>query len=171
MAEALTGPFLVASLVLCVAGVAKLRSPGPAARALADASLPASTATIRVFAAGETTLGAYAAVAPGRAAAAALALTYAGFAALGLVLARRASSCGCFGATDTPATTLHSVVSAALALIAAATAAWPSHGAAWIFDRSPAVLLGLVIGTGGAVFGTVVVYSVLPQAWSSWGGR
>jgi hypothetical protein len=171
MAEALTGPFLVASLLLCVAGVAKLRSPKPAARALADASLPASTSTIRTFAAGETALGAYAALAPGPAIAAAIAVVYAGFAGLALLLARRASSCGCLGATDTPATPLHAAVSAALALIAAAAASWPVHGAAWIFGRSPGVLLGLVIGIGGAVFGTVVVYSVLPQAWASWGGR
>ena len=35
--SALTAPFIVAALVLCVAGVAKLRSPTPAALAVVDA--------------------------------------------------------------------------------------------------------------------------------------
>ena len=171
MPEALTAPFLVAALVLCVAGVAKLRSPGPALAALAGAGLPASPLAVRAVAGAELALGAGAAVHPGRALAVALANAYAGFAALALRRASRRWACGCFGATGAPATTLHAILSVALALVAAAAAAWPAHGLTWVLERSPSVWIVLVVGIGGAVFGTVVAYTELPRAWSSWSGR
>jgi hypothetical protein len=171
MAQALTAPFLVAALILCTAGIAKLRSPATAARALVTAGLPSSTLAVRAFAAAEVCLGAWSMLAPGRVVAAALACTYAGFAGLVVLLARRAASCGCFGAGDAPASSVQSIVSAALAIVSAAAAAWPAHGLGWVLHRPPGIASGLLVGIGGAVYGTVVAYTELPLAWSSWSAR
>jgi hypothetical protein len=169
--EVLAGPFLIASLALCVAGVAKLRSPRPAAQALAAAGLPGHPQLVRVFAAYELALGVYAALSTSTVAALAIAATYAGFAGLTLVLHRRRASCGCFGAEGAPASRAQSAISALLAATGAATAIWHAHGISWIVSRSPTTAFALAFGTGGAVFALVVAYSELPAAWSAWSAR
>lgn len=171
MTEALSGPFAIAALALCVAGVAKLRSPNPAAEALRAAGLPSRPWLIRAFAAAELALGAYAALSASTAAAIAVAVTYAGFAGLTLVLHRRRAACGCFGAGEAPASPAQSAISAALAAAAAATAIWHAHGVRWIVARPPATAGALAIGIAGAVFALVVAYSELPAAWSAWSAR
>lgn len=172
MTDALTAPAMVAALLLCVAGAAKLRAPGPAAQALASAGLPAvAPAAIRVFAAAELGLGAFAAVHPGRGSAVGLAAIYAGFAALGQILAARASSCGCFGATEPPASPIHSLLSLVLAGCCAASIAWPAHGIPWILHHSPIVASVFAIGIAGALLGTVAAYTELPAAWTAWSPR
>jgi hypothetical protein len=168
---ALAGPFLVAALALCVAGLAKLRQPRPAADALRAAGLPSYTWLIRSFAAAELALGAYAALSPSTVAAVAVAITYTGFAGLTLVLHRRRAACGCFGAGGAPASPAQSAISAVLAAAAAAAAIWRPHDLSWIVSRSPVTAASLVIGIGGAVFALVVAYSELPAAWSAWGAR
>ena len=171
MAQALSGPFLIAALTLCVAGVAKLRSPAPAVDTLRAARLPGGPVVIQAFAAGELTLGIVAAVSPRTVPAAALACVYAGFAALALVLHRRGAACGCFGDARTPASPSQSAISATLAAVCAVSAASHPHGVSWILERSPAIAACLIIGIGGAVFATVVAYSELPSAWRAWEGR
>jgi hypothetical protein len=169
--QALSGPFLIAALTLCVAGLAKLRSPEPAAAALRTARLPGHPLLIRAFAAGELALGVTAAAAPGAITGAALAALYAGFAALVLVLHRRGAACGCFGEARAPASPGQSAISAALALVCALSAAAGVHGLEWILERSPALAAALLVGIGGAVYATVAAYSELPSAWGAWGGR
>ena len=92
MSQALTPPFLVAALVLCVAGVAKLRAPRRAMGALAV---------------GEVALGAACLVQPTRPEALALAVVYMSFTAVAVVLRRRRLSCGCFGEHDFPVSLAH----------------------------------------------------------------
>jgi hypothetical protein len=171
VADVLSGPFLIAALTLCVAGVAKLRSPAPAAGALRAARLPGNEAVVRVFAAGELALGIAAAVSPGTAIAAALACVYAGFAGLVLILHRRGAACGCFGEALTPASRAQSAISAALALVCAVAAAGETHGVGWVLGRTPATAASLVVGVAAAVFALVLAYSELPAAWNAWGGR
>jgi hypothetical protein len=171
VAQALAGPFLIAALTLCAAGVAKLRSPGPAADALTAARLPGSAIVIRGFAAGELALGVFAAVTAEAGAAAALAVVYTGFAVLVLILRRQEASCGCFGTTGAPASRSQAVISAVLALVSAAAAASGTHGVSWILGRSPVIAMTLVLGIGSAVFATVVAYSELPAAWKAWTAR
>jgi hypothetical protein len=171
VSEVLAGPFLIAALALCVAGLAKLRSPQPAAHALAVAGLPSNAELVRVFAAYELALGVYAALSASTAAAIAVAATYAGFAGLTLVLHRRRASCGCFGAEAAPASRAQSAISAVLAGTAVATAVWHAHGVSWIVARPPATVLALAVGIGGAVFALVVAYSELPAAWGAWSAR
>jgi hypothetical protein len=148
MAAVLTTPIAVAAIVLAVAGIAKLRSPGGAARALAFALL-----------------------APGRATSALLAVAYALLALLAARLASRGAGCGCFGEDETPATATHVWLSVALALVAAAGIASPPHGIAWLLSGSPDVAGPLAFGIAGAVYATVIAYTELPSAWSAWRPR
>jgi hypothetical protein len=168
MRDALSAPFLVAALVLCGAGVAKLRAPGPARRALIDAGLPGGAALVRPFAGGELALGSWSLLAPGRAAAVSLSLVYLMFAVLAALLARRASSCGCFGSTDAPATWGQSVLSVVIGLLCAAAAGLQVRGISWALHRPPAVAAVLLFGLAGGAYATVVAYTELPAAWSSW---
>ncbi len=171
MAQALTAPYLIAALTLCVAGVAKLRAPGPAARALRAAGLPGHVLAIRVFAAGEFALGATAAAVPMPATAVALAIVYAAFAALALVLHRRGAECGCFGDSGAPASPWQTAISASLATICTIAATGSAHGIGWVLARPAVTAATLVLGIGAAVYATVVAYSELPSAWAAWGGR
>ena len=157
MADTLTVPHAVAALVLCAAGVAKLRSPRTAATAL---GVPVGL--IRAFSIYELALGAgalgWTVLSP------LLALTYAGLAALTFVLARRAQSCGCFGEGDAPASGVQSVLSLGLALVSVA----PAHGAGWLVDRAPGSAVVLVLGVVAAAYGIVIAYTSFAPAWRAW---
>lgn len=157
MADALTVPHAVAALVLCAAGLAKLRSPRTAAAAL---GVPAGL--IRAFSLYELALGAgalgWTVLSP------LVALTYLGLAALTFVLARRAQACGCFGEGDAPASRAQSLLSLGLALVSVA----PAHGAGWLLDRSAGAAAVLALGAVGAAYGVVVAYSNFAPAWRAW---
>jgi hypothetical protein len=169
MAAALTPPFTVAALVLCVAGAAKLRSPASARQALQALGLPPLVAPL-AFA--ELTVGIACVVAPGRATAVALACAYATLCGVAIVLAARRAGCGCFGEGDAPASVAQALLSAMLAGIAilAAVTASP-HGLGWLLAQSPGSAMVIVLGTAGAAYGAVLAYTELPQAWNSWSGR
>jgi hypothetical protein len=171
MAASLTAPFAVAALVLCVAGLAKLRSPAGAVRALAVAGLPASVVVVRVLAAVELALGSWSIISPSPLAAIAIALLYLVFALLGGLLARRRSACGCFGDGDTPASLLQATLSMALAAVALAAAGFSTHGIGWIVGRDPLIAAVLVAGIFASAYATVLAYTQLPQAWTAWSAR
>jgi hypothetical protein len=171
MAAILTTPIAVAAIVLGVAGVAKLRSPGGAARALAAAGLPVPRGLVRVVASGELALAALVLLVPGRGTAALLAATYALLALVALMLTRRGAACGCFGEDETPATATHVWLTVVIALVAAAGIASPPHGIAWLLTGSPGVIGPLALGTTGAAYAIVIAYTELPAAWSAWRPR
>jgi hypothetical protein len=163
MGSALGAPLLVAALVLCVAGAAKLRAPDAAARAVgADRRL------VRLFAAGELGLGGLALVAGGPGPAAVMAALYSAFAVLTLRLARAGETCGCFGSQQNPASPLQSALSATLATVCLLAALGGARSLDWILGRSPGIVTVLGLGTAGAVYGIVLAYSELPQLWRSW---
>jgi hypothetical protein len=171
VAQALTPPFLLAALVLCVTAAAKLRSPASAADALTILGLPSRPGLVRLFAAGEGALGIWCLADPGRLQAGAMGCLYAAFAGLALLLARRHASCGCFGESDAPASIAQSVLSAVLSLVAFAGMLSVPHGVPWVLQR-PAVSAALLIfGTAGSVYGTVLAYTEMPHAWGSWSAR
>jgi hypothetical protein len=159
----MTMPHAVAALILAVAGLAKLRAPGAAARAVA---LPA--ASIRVFALGELGLAISALLTASAWTAALMAVLYAGFAVLTLRLARTGAACGCFGAEQSPASPVQSLLSAALAAVCLSCALVGAHAAGWILARPLETVPVLVVGAAGAVYGIVLAYSELPQLWRSW---
>ena len=153
MTQALAPPFLVASLILCAAGVFKLRSPVVAATALRM-----SPWAVRGLACGEIALGAACALVPSRPLAVALAVVYGGFSLVAVLLMRRGVPCGCFGDNDLPVSLAHVIASellGALALVAlAAATAWPlRHGLPAVFDGgSPALGAVLLTGIAGVVY-------------------
>lgn len=170
MASALTPPFAVAAVVLCVAGLAKLRSPSGAMGALGEIGLSVPAVLVRAFALAEIGLAGWCLVRPGTAPAAALAAVYAGFAVLGLAFARRRAPCGCFGEHEAPASVVQSCVSVALGAVAAASAICPAHGLSWLLGRPASTVVVLILGVAGAAYATVLVYTELPLAWSAWAG-
>jgi hypothetical protein len=167
MSEALTGPFAVAAIVVCVAALAKLRQPEPAAQALGALHMPSSVWAVRALAAGELIVGVVSLVSRGVVTGVALAALYSVFCGTSLALARRRTACGCFGEDDVPASRVQAVLSAALALAAAAAAIWPPHD---VFSRPAVQAVVLTIGIVGAAYATVVVYRELPRAWHAWSG-
>jgi hypothetical protein len=178
MAAILTAPIAMTAIVLAVAGVAKLRSPEGAVRALAAAGLSApgsgvriAASFVRVAASFELVVAALVLLVPGRATCALLAAMYALLALVAGALARRGAACGCFGDDDAPATAAHVGLSVVLAVIAAAGVAWPAHGIAWLLGATPGVAGVLVLGIAGAAYATVLVYTELPSAWGAWRPR
>lgn len=154
--SALAPAFALLALLLALAGVAKLRAPGPAGAALFALGLPARDWHVRSIGAGEVALGVAALFAPGAATAALVALAYAGFALVVAALARTAAGipCGCFGAGSFTATRGHAAVDAGAAVLAAAYAAAPAGGPLdWLSDPL----------TGG-----VAIAAVACSAWVCW---
>jgi hypothetical protein len=170
MSSALTAPFAVAAVVLCAAGLAKLRAPSGAVRALMVTGLPARAGLVRALAIGEVAIGGFALVRPSPWLAGAVAGLYASFCVLSLALARRRAGCGCFGEGDAPASVLQSLLSGALCLVAVAAAVAPAHGIGWVLDAGAGQAGALIVGIGGAAYATVIAYTVLPQAWAAWSG-
>jgi hypothetical protein len=152
MAEALTPAFATAALVLCVAGVAKLRS-GPRWAALGAL---------------EIGLGGWAMLVPGPVAAGAVACAFATFSVAAFALARRGASCGCFGERDEPASVMQSVLSAAIVAVALAACLWGAHGLTWLLGRSPSSAAVLIVGILASAYGAVLAYTQLPKAWWTW---
>ncbi len=168
MPAALTPPLDLAAIVLCIAGVAKLRAPAGAVRALAVLGGPASASLVRLFAFFELGLGLWCLLAAGRVAAALLACVYAGFGAISYLLARRRESCGCFGEREAPASAAQSALSACLSLTGLCAAIWPAHHVTWLLERAMPGAIVAVLGITGAAYAAVVVYTELPHAWSAW---
>jgi hypothetical protein len=171
MSAALTPPFLVAALLLCVAGTLKLRSPKTAAAALRALGLPGAPWMIRTLAAGELALGALCAVHPTRVGAAVLAGAYVTFAGMAAALASGRVACGCFGEDETPVSAAHWIASALLGAVAAAAAAAGPAGLGWVLGLGAPAAAVLVIGIAGALYATVLVYARLPVAWAVWSGE
>jgi hypothetical protein len=103
----LTAATWVFSLLLIVAGAAKITRRVGTGGALQVFGGPSDERLARVLGAGEVCLGIAVLATGGRMAIALLALAYAGFAAVAERQRRRGGTCGCFGTTTTPATALH----------------------------------------------------------------
>lgn len=168
MAQALTAPMLLAAAVLCIAGVAKLRSPDPATLAFEALGLPAECALVRALAVAELAIGIWCAIDGSGPAALAVACLYAAFALAAMLLSRRHSSCGCFGTDELPASLWQTALSATLGAVALAGALAGAHGLQWVLERPAFEAATILIGTAGAAYATVLAYTLLPQTWASW---
>jgi hypothetical protein len=163
VSEALAPPFLVASIVLCVAGLAKLRAPATAAAALGIRRW-----AIRALAAGEIALGGACVVHPSRGVALALAVAYAVFATVAVVLKRRRVACGCFGDNDLPVSRAHVIASELLCALVVGAAVASPRGIAWLAGHPAPNVVALAVGIAGAAYATVLVYTTVPLAWNAW---
>jgi Methylamine utilisation protein MauE len=166
----LIGLYLAACGLLVVAGVAKAVRPDGTVRALGSVSagpLPALRGVVRLGAVAEAALGVSALLLVRPELAALVAMSYAVFAAF-VAYARSTggsvATCGCFGTPDTPATLVHLVVNAALALAAAAVA-WsaPSVGMASVLAHQPADGVPLVAAGAVAAWLAYLAITVLAQ--------
>lgn len=120
-----------AAMLLLVAGVAKLRTPGPAAMLFRHARRTTARRLVRLAAVAEVAVALLALVLGGRVGAGALALGYAVVTAVAVRLATapQKAPCGCFGAADGDVGRAHVVVDLcclAAAVTAAATGAAPA---------------------------------------------
>lgn len=157
---ALAGPFLVTVALLAAGGALKVRRPGDTARALRVMGLPSSPAIVRAGAAVELAVGVGAGIWGSRSLAAAVALSYLGFAAFVWAALRRGaplSSCGCFGAQDTPPTYVHVVLDLAAAGVAGAVALGPPGAGVGVVD------LGRI--DGSPVLPVVFLVLIATSAW------
>lgn len=124
----LIGLYLIGSVLLVLAGVAKAIRPGDTARALTEV-LPGRLhlqGLVRAGAAAEALIGAVAFFIPRPFPAALVCASYLGFAVyVAYVRQRRGplATCGCFGQPDTPATWLHVAINVVLATAAGVVAA------------------------------------------------
>jgi hypothetical protein len=166
VSDALAPPFLVASLVLCVAGLAKLRAPETAADAVG-----LQAPMVRALAVGEFALGAACLVHPTRITAAVLAAAYVMFAGVAAVLAARRVPCGCFGGDENPVSRGHAMLNASLGLVAAAAVFASPRGLGWLASQPGFGGAVLAAGVAGATYAVVLVYSEVPRAWAAWSGE
>lgn len=163
----LAGPYLVAAVLLVVAGAPKIRQPASAVRALASLRLPASPLLVRVLGTAEVAIGVTAAVRGGRIAGILVAISYAAFSAfVVLALARGGvlASCGCFGTADTPPTRTHVAVTLSLAGVALAVALGPASSIADGAAATPLAGFPLLGMTAISVWFTYLLLAVLPRS-------
>jgi hypothetical protein len=156
----LAGPFIATTLLLGAGGALKVVRPADTARALRQAGIPASPTVVRVGAAAELAVATAAVVDGSRPFAALVAASYLAFAAFVLVALRRhlpLSSCGCFGARETPPTGLHLAVNLAAAAIAGAVALGLADGGG---------LAAIASGTGSSILvRATFALSTLTATW------
>jgi hypothetical protein len=158
----------VAGLLLIIAGVAKLRAPGPAAEALTVARLPSGAWLVRAASALELAAGAYVVATGGRVAAAVVLLAFAIFIGVTTRADREARSCGCFGADEAPASGWHLALCLLFAAVGVAGVAWPPPAIAGVSGVLPAVTA--IVAALGAAYAAKLAFTELPGAWRAWSG-
>lgn len=165
----LAGPYLVAIVLLGAGGALKVVRPAFTARAMRDMGLPVSPTVVRAGALVELAVAAGALVGGGRPLAALVAASYAGFALFVLAALRRGvplSSCGCFGADDTPPTATHLVLNLAAAVVAGAVAVSGSGAGGLIeittLEGSLLLHVAFLASTAASVWLAYVALAVLP---------
>ena len=162
--DVVVGVYAAAAVLLLIAGAAKVGRPHPTAELLATLGLPAPVVGVRALGAFEVSLAVVALAIGGPASAAAIGVIYLMFAVVVVrSLSLGASSCGCFGRSDTPPSWLHVIgdIGFAIASIVAASA-----------DRTPVDVMGDQPAGGapfvllvGVLAGLAVVgFTALPEA-------
>lgn len=170
-AQVVTGPYLVAAGVLAVAGLAKLRSPGGARRALDAVGLPASPIAVRLLGAIELGLAIGCIASPSMTTALLLAGAFGLFAGfVGYLLVRRIEvpTCGCFGERDTPPSVVHVAFNIGAAGAALLAFAGRPAGARDLFGELPLAGAPFALCVIVAVYLSWLVVVELPGAISAW---
>lgn len=160
--EVLSGPVIVLTALLALAGAFKICRPAPTAGALRAMHLPSRSSLVRALGTGEMALGLAALVTAARpwlALAAAAYLGFAAFVSAALLSGTPLQSCGCFGQRDTPPSAVHlavNLVAAATLLTAAAgnlpkpadvLADQPWHGAPFVLLVATSLALAYLVLT------------------------
>jgi hypothetical protein len=160
-------PLAAGALLLLLSGVQKLLHPLLAHRALRLTGLPSHPRAVRALGAAELVVGTGTLLLASRWWPAALAALYAGFAAFVVLALWRntpLSSCGCFGAAETPPTPLHAGINAAIAAVALLAATDPPDAPIEVVTDGGASAVGFA---AGSLFVASVVYAALTQRFGS----
>jgi hypothetical protein len=152
--------------VLAVGGIAKLRAPHATVPMLQALGLPGSAGLARLLGAVEVVVGVSALLFGGWVPAALVAVLFVGFtiSVMRLRLGGDAVSCGCFGRSSAPPTLVHVAVDAGAALVAFVAAVVDAPGLLELRGDTPAAGVPLLLLTALAVWLTVAVLTVLPEA-------
>ena len=168
---ALLPGLLAAALLLVLAGVVKVRQPGPAVSFLAALGLPAPRLLVGAGALLEIGAGGSALVLP-RPGAAAIALLYASFTAIVTLQLRRgvSVSCGCFGARTIPPSRVHLWLNVLCVAIASASLAVPPPSFASVAGSNPfaAALAGFAAAAVALLAAAAV--TLFPATMGAWHG-
>lgn len=154
------------SLLLLLAGMAKLAFPRPAADLMAILGFPAGVWFARLAGGTEVALGIAVLAVGGPAPAMAAAGVYALFALVALLaLSRGLSSCGCFGQVDSPPSRIHVIGNLFFAIVCVLAAGAGSSPRVWVGTASdqPDGRVALVLAVcvlAGLVF---VSFTALPE--------
>ena len=165
--NALGGPAVASAMLLALGGASKLLRPATTSNALRSLRLPAAPFGVRLLAVAEIGVAVGALAGGGRTAWLLVAGAYLGFACFVVLAMWRGgavSSCGCFGAPDTPPTLVHVLVTTAASAVAFATAV--GHPPGPLLDALAGMpLLGLpfLLVTGCCVWFAYAAVAVLPR--------
>lgn len=154
------------SMVLLVSGVLKVRDPDATTPMLRAVGLPSGRPVVYAVAGVELVVGAVTLVIGGVGPVLVLAALYAAFAVLAFVLVRSGAdvSCGCFGQRSARMTSLHVVVDAGAAVVAATAAALGATGlASGTGERSVGVLLVAAVAAIVLAAAVVALLTVVPD--------
>jgi hypothetical protein len=160
------GPFLVAALLLTVAGALKAVDPATTAGALRRAGLPVPPVAVRLVGACEVVVGVAAIVTGAALPAALVALSYLLFTAFVVVALRRhlpIGSCGCFGKVDTPPSVVHVVLNIGAIVAATAVALGPGGGIGALLADQELLGLPFLLLVATATYLAFFALTVLPQ--------
>jgi hypothetical protein len=175
MAEALAPAVWTLAGLLVVAGVAKLRDPGPTAAALSAIGMAGGRTRVRLVGACELAVAGWCLIDSGSAAMAALATIYIGFA--GVISRMRqagVADCGCFGERSFEPGAAHLALNLCAAAIAVVAVVVPPPDLAAITARPPLEAIALACGVVCSVYLSYVAFTILPGAWGAYdasGGR
>jgi hypothetical protein len=152
--------------VLAVGGVAKLVGPEATVPMLRALGLPPRPLVARLLGTAEVVVGVAALLLGGRVLAGLVALFFAAFtvAVLRLRAGGEAVSCGCFGRSSAPPTLVHVAVDGVAALVALVAVVVDPPGLIDLRGSSPAAGVPLLALTALAIWLTVAVLTVLPEA-------
>jgi hypothetical protein len=152
--------------VLAVGGLAKLTGPEATVPMLQALGLPANRSVARMLGTVEVVVGVAAVLFGGRILAAGVAVLFAAFtvAVLRVRAGGEAVSCGCFGRSSAPPTLVHVAVDALAAAVALVAVVVDPPGLIDLVGATPAGGIPLVGLTVLAVWLTVALLTVLPEA-------
>lgn len=160
-----SGVVLALLALLALAGISKLLRPIPTVGALRLAGFPSSVLLVRCLGLTEVTVGVAGVITGSPVWALAAALLYGSFAFFVIYALNRRlpiSSCGCFGATETPPSALHVIVNLTAVLTLIGATMFPIGPWGGMGDESLRYAIPFVILVGAVVLMLYGLLAVLP---------
>ncbi len=161
-----SGPFLVATLLLATAGLAKLVRPNDTVGALRAMGIRVPPVAVRTGGGAEAAVALGAALTGAPPLAAVVGASYLAFTifvAVALARGLPIASCGCFGRIDTPPTTLHIVVDIGAAVCAIAVARRGGGGVVPVLRDQPLAGIPFLVVVAAGTYAVLTALTVLPK--------